>query len=89
MRDNFTNKAVTVTRQIVPSGPIETFSNKPMTVNGVRIQPTWPWSNQYRKIVRAEMAKIKTDPLARAYDYKRWYKAKFDKPYQGPGSVFA
>ncbi len=60
--------------QIVPNGPIETFSDKPMTVNGVRIQPTWAWSNAYRKIVRAEMAIPRGCQWDRAYAYKRWYK---------------
>ena len=89
MRDNFTGKAVTVTRQIVPNGPIETFSNKPMRVNGVRIQPTWPWSDQYRKVVRAEMAKVKIDVWPQALKYQNWYKAKFGKAYDGEGRIFA
>ena len=79
---------ITITKQIVPNGPIETYSNRPMTVNGVRIQPTWPWSDAYRKIVRVEMAKFKDSPRANASlasESRRWYKAKFDKPYRGEG----
>ena len=66
----------------------ETFSDAPMRINGVRIKPTWCWSDTYRKMVRAEMAKVKIDPRSQAEGYKRWYKAKFGKPYKGPGSVF-
>ena len=67
----------------------ETFSDAPMRVNGVKIQPTWCWSDTYRKIVRTEMAKVKLDPWSQAKAYQRWYKTKFGKPYDGPGRVFA
>ncbi len=69
------------TLQIVPNGPIETFSDAPMRINGVRIQPTWAWSNAYRKIVRAELAKVKTDPWLQAEAYKRWYRTVHGTKY--------
>ncbi len=63
------------TLQIVPNGPIETFNDAPMRVNGVRIQPTWAWSDAYRKVVRAELAKVRIDPHSQAMAYRRWYHA--------------
>lgn len=62
----------TTTMQIVPTGPIETFSDKPLTVNGVQIQPTWAWSKAYRKIVRAEMAHVSKCPKIMARQYRDW-----------------
>ncbi len=67
----------------------ETFSDASMRVNGVKIQPTWCWSDTYRKMVRAEMTKVRPDPYDQARTYQRWYKAKFGKPYDGPGYVSA
>ena len=59
----------------------ETFSDAPMRVNGVRIRPSWCWSDTYRKMVRAEMAKIRIDPYNQARAYRSWYQAKFGEPY--------
>ncbi len=67
------------TIQIVPGGPIETFSDAPMRVNGVRIQPTWAWSDSYRKVVRAEMAKVQKCPVEMAQQYERWYRSTHPK----------
>ena len=60
------------TLQIAPNGPIETFSDAPMRVNGVRITPTWAWSNAYRKIVRAELARVPANQYEMARKYKLW-----------------
>ncbi len=70
------------TLQIVPNGPIETFNDAPMRVNGVRIQPTWAWSNAYRKHVRSEMAKVRPDNHSQADAYRRWYKATHGVEYK-------
>jgi len=59
-------------KQIVPGGPVETFSDNPMRVNGVKITPTWQWSDKYRSDVRREMAKVKKCPIEMAQQYKAW-----------------
>ena len=68
------------TLQIIPNGPIETFSDAPMRVNGVRIQPTWAWSNAYRKIVRAELAKVPANHHEMARKYKAWLMSRTHAP---------
>lgn len=41
------------TFQANPSAPIESFSDKPLRVAGVKYQPRWAWSDSYRKEFRA------------------------------------
>ena len=82
MRDKITARPISIQRQIGgPGGPIETFSNRPMNVNGVQVRPTWAWSDQYRKLVRQEMAKVRIDPWEQAHAYKRWYKLTHSVEY--------
>ena len=59
-------------KQITPNAPIATFNDAPMRVNGVRVVPTWQWSDDYRKLVRREMAKVSKCPRKMAQQYKRW-----------------
>ena len=43
--------------QAAPNAPVVTFSDKPLTVNGVKIYPSRPWSDDYRKWVRKTYSK--------------------------------
>ena len=42
--------------QAAPGAPVVKFSDKPLTVGGVKIVPRWAWSEDYRKWVRKTLA---------------------------------
>ena len=51
-------------------------SNAPLTVNGVTVKPTWPWSKQYRAEVAESMkqsGKGDLSPVEREGRYVAWY----------------
>ncbi len=52
------------------------FSDAPLTVNGVTVQPTWAWSSQYRAEVADGMRQGGTSDLSsqdREDRYVEWY----------------
>ncbi len=38
--------------QAIEGGPVETFSDAPVTIGGVKIKPRWAWSRDYAKWAR-------------------------------------
>ncbi len=61
------------------------FSDSPLTVHGVTVQPTWPWSKQYRAVVAESMRRInRTDlsPEEAERRYIEWYAEKNGLTYQ-------
>jgi hypothetical protein len=52
------------------------FSDAPLTVNGITVKPTWPWSKQYRNEVAEGMRQNGSSHL-RAGEadqrYVKWY----------------
>ena len=56
-----------------------TFSDKPLTVDGVKIHPKWNWSSTYRADFKAHRAKprdTKADQADRANKYLAWQRSK-------------
>ena len=56
------------------------FSDAPLTVEGVTVKPTWPWSKQYRAEVAENMrlqgySHIPPDEVA--CRYVEWYANKY------------
>lgn len=53
-------------------------SVKPLTVEGVTVTPTWPWSPEYRAHVKAEMSSSRyaLPPGEAAQRYIEWYAAE-------------
>lgn len=52
------------------------FSDEPLTVDGVTVKPTWPWSTQYRAEVAESMrqnGRSRFSPGAIATLYIEWY----------------
>ena len=80
-------KYETITLQACDNAPFETFNARPLKVNGVTLTPSWPWSNTFRKVVRASYAKVKDNDdrrQDRAEAYQAWYEKKFNREYDGP-----
>ena len=59
--------------QVAPGAVVTHFSDKPLTIAGVRFTPKWAWSDGYRKHFRALHANAAPQS---AYDleypYRRW-----------------
>ena len=54
----------------------EDFSSAPLTVDGVTVNPTWPWSKEYRASVAAELrraTKGDLSPEETERRYVKWY----------------
>jgi len=52
------------------------FSSAPLTVDGVTVNPTWPWSKEYRASVAAELrraTKCDLSPEETERRYVAWY----------------
>lgn len=52
------------------------FSTEPLTVNGITVQPKWPWSKEYRaEVARQIRASGRSDvlPRDRERQYLEWY----------------
>lgn len=63
----------------------EDFSDAPLTVNGITVKPTWPWSREYRASVAESIRRTgQTDlsPKERARRYVEWYAVKNGLTYQ-------
>lgn len=78
------SKYETNQHQAAPNAPIETFSNKPLKIDGHTIYPGWNWSNFFRKVVREQFAKPRdtiADREGRADLYRTWYEAKHGYPW--------
>ncbi len=55
------------------------FSNAPLTVDGVTVNPTWAWSTEYRASVAAELrhaTKGDLSPEETEHRYVEWYADK-------------
>ena len=55
------------------------FSSAPLTVDGVTVNPTWPWSKEYRASVAAELrraTKGDLSPREIKARYVAWYAEK-------------
>ena len=54
----------------------EAFSSAPLTVAGVTVNPTWPWSKEYRAEVAAELRRATKGDLSPEETERRyvaWY----------------
>ena len=59
----------------------EDFSDAPLTVDGVTVKPSWPWSREYRAQVAAELratSKSSLPPGEAERRYVEWYAQKHD-----------
>ena len=57
--------------QAVEGGPVETFSDAPVTIGGVKIKPRWPWSRGYASWAR-RYGKNPSGMHCRRSEYRRW-----------------
>lgn len=55
------------------------FSDAPLTVNGITVRPSWPWSKEYRAEISASMRQAVSGALPleeRERRYVEWYAAQ-------------
>ncbi len=69
--------------QAAPGAPVEHFSDRPITVGGVRYFPKWPWSDGYRKHFRTDHTNPPPNGNGQDGAYRKWLYHDRDISFEG------